>query len=397
MINEATRDFIHAHADDDVCRLALTAKAPPGVDLRAALGQIEGLRRLRHKAPHFASLPGVELPGRIPLEQCSGEATAAYKAALVGRIVVERGSMADLTGGLGVDFMALSPLFEASVYVEHNEELCALARSNFATSGLRGYSVVCGSAEEFTATMKPTNFVFIDPARRMGNNRKAVLLSDCSPDVTKLLPALRLRCRYLMLKLSPMLDITAATVQLGNCREVHIVATAGEVKEIIVFIDFSADWETSITCCDTAAAPGGFLTFTRAEEHDATCVFTDEIGKFLYEPDATVLKAGAFKLMAQRFGLRKLHPNTHLYTSDEKKPGFTGRIFEVEAVTGFSKQDMRAIASRLGRANVTVRNFPLTAEELRNRLKLKEGGESRVFAATIASGRHVLIVCRPVK
>lgn len=396
MINEETRAFIAAHASDDVRRLALNAKVAEGVDLRAALVQIEGAQRLKYKAPRFAATAGVEFPERISLEQCSSEATAAYKADIIRRAVAARGCMADLTGGLGVDFMAMSPCFEKAVYVERNEELCALARNNFPAMGLGGFSVVCAEAEEFLSSMKPVDFMFLDPARRSNCNRKVVLLGDCTPDVTRLLPSIRERCSFLMLKLSPMLDISAAGAALGKCTEIHVVAVGGEVKEIIAFIDFSCESDTLIVCSDICGAQTFVFSFRMREERAAVCDFTDEIGNFLYEPAAPVLKAGAFRLPAQRYGLKKLHPNTHLYTSDEINRDFIGKIFKVESVVGFSKKEIKQLCSSLPQANVAVRNFPMQAEELRSRLRIKDGGDGYVFGVTLYSGRHVLVSCRLV-
>ena len=394
MINEVTRNFIAAHAGEDVRRLALQAKAPDGVDLRAALVQIEGRQRLANKAPQFSSTPGVEFPKRLPAEQCSSEATAAYKAATVERLVAQRAAMADLTGGLGIDFMAISPLFDKAAYVERNETLCSLARNNFAATGISNASITCGEATEFLAGMDNADFVFIDPARRDAANRKVVLLEDCTPDITAMLPRLKEKCRFVMIKLSPMLDISATIAKTGNCREVHVVAVNGEVKEIAVFIDFSFSGEAEIVCSDIRNGATESFTFRMSEEHAATCKFTDETGTFLYEPDATILKAGAFKLPAQRFGLKKLHPNTHLYTSDTKNPDFIGKIFKIEGVFGFSKKELRRLGDTLSCANVSVRNFPTPAEELQKRLHIKSGGETYIFGITLHSGKHAIIYCR---
>lgn len=394
MINEVTRNFIAAHADEDVRLLALQAKVSDGVDLRAALVQIEGRQRLANKAPRFSSTPGVEFPERLPAEQCSSEATATYKAATVERLVAQRAAMADLTGGLGIDFMAISPLFDKAAYVERNEALCSLARSNFAATGISNASITCGEATEFLAGMDNVDFVFMDPARRDAANRKVVLLEDCTPDITAMLPRLKEKCRFVMIKLSPMLDISATIAKTGNCREVHVVAVNGEVKEIAVFIDFSFSGEAEIVCSDIRNVATESFTFRMSEEHAATCKFTDETGTFLYEPDATMLKAGAFRLPAQRFGLKKLHPNTHLYTSDTKNPDFIGKIFKIEGVFGFSKKELRRLGDTLPCANVSVRNFPTPAEELQKRLRIKNGGETYIFGTTLHSGKHAIIYCR---
>lgn len=394
MINEATRDFIAAHADEDVRRLALQAKVPDGVDLRAALVQIEGRQRLANKAPRFSSTLGIEFPERLSAEQCSSEATAAYKAATVERLVAQRAAMTDLTGGLGIDFMAMSPLFGSATYVERNEALCSLARNNFAAMGISNVSITCGEATEFLTGMDKTNFVFIDPARRDATNRKVVLLEDCTPDITAMLPQLKEKCRFVMIKLSPMLDISATITKTGNCREVHVVAVNGEVKEIVVFIDFSFSGEAEIVCSNIRGESTATFSFKMSEERSAICKFADETGDFLYEPDATILKAGAFKLPAQRFGLKKLHPNTHLYTSDTKNPDFIGKIFKIEGVFGFSKKELRRLGDTLPCANVSVRNFPTPAEELQKRLHIKNGGENYIFGTTLHSGKHAIIYCR---
>lgn len=394
MTNEATRNFIAAHAGEDVHRLALQSKVPDGVDLRAALVQIEGRQRLANKAPRFSSTPGVEFPERLPAEQCSGEATAAYKAATAKRLVAQRAAMADLTGGLGIDFMAMSPLFDKAAYVEHDEALCSLARNNFAATGIRNASITCSEAAEFLVGMGRTDFVFIDPARRDAANRKVVLLEDCTPDITAMLPLLKEKCRFVMIKLSPMLDISATIAKTGNCKEIHVVAVNGEVKEIAVFIDFSFSGEAEIVCSDISGGATESFIFRMSEEHATTCTFADETGIFLYEPDATILKAGAFRLPAQRFGLKKLHPNTHLYTSDVKNPDFIGKIFKIEGIFGFSKKELRRLGNTLACANVSVRNFPTPAEELQKRLRIKNGGENYIFGTTLHSGKHAIIYCR---
>lgn len=394
MISEETRAFIDAHLADDLRRLALSAKVPEGADLRAVLTQIEAVQLLKRKAPRLAMLKGAEFPGRAALEQCSGEAAAAYKAGIVRRAVPERGTMADLAGGLGVDFMAMSPLFAEAAYVDRDGELCDLARNNFKAAGMRKFSVVCADSEKLLQEMKPADFVFIDPARRIPGRRRAVLPGDCAPDVTKMLPFLERKCRFLMLKLSPMLDISAALRGTSGCRELHVVAVNGEVKEIISLSDFSGGSEALIVCSEISAAGTRSFSFRQREEREASCGFCDEIGAFLYEPAPAVLKAGAFRLTAQRYGLRKLHPNTHLYTSDEFNGSFMGKVFKVEGAAGFPGREARLLCKALPGADVAVRNFPVKAEELRRRLRVKAGGGSCIFGTTLRSGRRVLAVCR---
>ena len=332
-------------------------------------------------------------------EQCSSAETARYKAQVVEGLSVGRHSMADLTGGLGVDFSALAPLFDKAVYLERNAALCDIARTNFSEGLASGrVSVVCGDGlswlEEFSSEGKRLNLLFLDPARRDGAGRRVSAISDCQPDAAVSAPRLVEAAEAVMVKLSPMLDITLAVRQLRYVTQVHAVSLGRECKELLFVLDRNADGADPLIVAADAAASHPPFCFRQSEEAAAEARIASDIWKFLYEPSPAVMKAGAFKLVAARYGLEKLHPNTHLYTGKEYVAAFPGRRFEVESVMGFSKADVRTLkAATGGKANLAVRNFPGNAEEIRRRLKVKDGGLHYVFATTLADGRHVLIDC----
>lgn len=332
-------------------------------------------------------------------EQCSSTETARYKAQVVEELSVGRRSMADLTGGLGVDFSALAPLFDKAVYVERNADLCDIARMNFSEGLASGrISVVCGDGlswlEGFSSDVGRLNLLFLDPARRDGAGRRVSAISDCQPDAAASAPRLVEAAEAVMVKLSPMLDITLAVRQLRYVTQVHAVGLGRECKELLFILDRNSDGADPLIVAADAASAHPPFSFMQSEEAAAEARIAPDIGKYLYEPSPAVMKAGAFKLVATRYGLEKLHPNSHLYTSEEYVPDFPGRRFEVQAVMGFSKADVRTLKATVeGKANVAVRNFPGSAEEIRRRLKVKDGGRHYVFATTLADGRHVMTNC----
>ena len=213
-------------------------------------------------------------------------------------------------------------------------------------------------------------------------------LADCTPDIGHLAPALLSKAPAVMVKLSPMIDLHEAAAGLPGVAEIHVVADRGECKEVLILLRQNAGGEPRIICAD------GNFAFTASEEAAAATSYATAVGRYLYEPDASVLKAGAFRLTAQRYGVQKLHPNSHLYTAAHLVPDFPGRSFAVTASGGTGRRDLRVLLSGLTKANITVRNFPATVAELRKRWKLRDGGDTYLFATTLATGCHCLIACR---
>lgn len=385
---------IHELRKENISRLALRLSGHP--DAAFLLRQVEGWQRLSVKVPSWAAIEDLHYPHRLALEQCSGEAAARYKAELVCRLFPEGGdSMADLTGGLGVDFSFVAPHFKCAAYVERQAELCALAINNFPLLGLNHALVHHADGIEYLRQMQAVDLLFLDPARRDAAGRKTVLLEDCEPKVEELLPLLLEKSRVCILKLSTMLDLHQALQALQCVAEVHVFAEHGECKDLLLVLRQdcnNSDVSPVIHCADDAHR----FTFTADEELTAMPTYTSTLGTYLYEPSAAVLKAGAFKSLAQRFDVKKLHPNSHLYTSDTLHADFPGRAFSVERTCGFGKRELKAFCADTAQANLTVRNFPASVADLRKRLKLREGGNAYWFATTLADDSHCLIACRKV-
>ncbi len=392
----STRQFINDHSDDDVHHLLLQAARFPKVDMPFAVRQIEGRQKMRHKVPLFHTTDDLLYPARVSLEQASSQLTATYKASLCrGR------SFVDLTGGLGIDCYFISGNFETALYVEREEALCEVARHNFSVLGAGNIEVVHATAEDMLRTMPPVDCIFVDPSRRDAAGRKRVLLSDCSPDVGALADALLAKSKRVMVKLSPMMDIAALLRQLPATTEVHIVAVDNECKEILLVMQSASDSVVpSVHAVNLEGRDDGkqVFTFSLPEEAQTQIAYTSRLKRYLYEPNAAIMKGGAFKLVSRRFGLEKLHPNTHLYTADCFLPDFPGRVFEIVSDWGQAKKKWKVhVATLGGRINVVARNYPLTVNELKKRLKLSDGGSRYLFACTSADGRKFLIECERLR
>ena len=389
-MNEATADFIRAHADDDVRRVALKGTKDPDVDLTFALDQIAGRQTARRKLPSWAATDGIVYPPHLSMEQCSSEQTARYKARLAG----SGHRMVDLTGGFGVDFSFMAVAFDEAVYVEQQTVLCDIARQNFHLLGLQA-EVLCGDAVDYLRHMPHADLIYIDPARRDCQGQRTYGISDCTPDVVALQDVLVEKADRIIIKLSPMLDWRKAVqdLTLSLCvSEVHIVSVGNECKELLLVLSArsSDDTEPLLFCVNDDTVFTSQLFASKASKLERSPLTS----QFLYEPNASIMKAGCFEVVADAFGLSQVAPNSHLFTSDSPVDNFPGRTFEVERVTTMNKRDLREALSGLTQANIAVRNFPLSVAQLRQRLKLREGGSTYIFATTLADKSHVLLICR---
>ena len=389
MIDPQTAAFIREHIHDDVHTLSLQAARYPQVDMRMAATQIEGRRIAATKLPAWAAVDGVIYPVRLSMEQCSSEVTARYKASLV-----QGHKIADLTGGFGIDCSYLSDRFERTTYIERNEELCRIARHNFTLMGL-DIRVINGNSTEILPSLPHQDWIFIDPARRDGAGKKVVALSDCEPDVCQLEELLLEKATQVMIKCSPMLDITLAMHQLRSVSEVHVVSVSGECKELLLILS-SDTHKPRITTVNFQGKHVQTFAYMPEEEQEASCSYTATLERYLYEPNSSMMKAGCFRLPALRYGFHKLHRNTHLYTSDSLVPDFPGRVFEVKNIDGFGKNELKRLSSKLKKANIAVRNFPERADTLRKRLKMADGGDIYLFATTLADEKRVIVQCEKV-
>ena len=388
-LSEETILFIRQHAHDDVRTLALQAKKYPSVDMAEAVTQIAARQIAAVKLPSWYAIESLWYPKHLSMEQCSSEATALYKASLV-----QGKTLTDLTAGLGIDCSFLSRSFQQTDYVERQEVLCELAVHNFPILGLN-IRVHHQDGVDYLHQMEPVDCLFLDPARRDGHGGKTVAIADCEPDVGALESLLVSKAKQVMVKLSPMLDLSLALKTLHTVNEVHIVSVNNECKELLLILQKEPLDGPIQVHCEHILSSGTHQhdLFMLDEEKHALCAMAEEVGNYLYEPNASILKAGAYRSLTQHYPVKKLHVSSHLYTSDEAVPDFPGRVFRVEAVSGFGKKELKAFLGGLDKANLTIRNFPSSVADLRKRLKLKEGGDAYLFATTLANEQKVLIQC----
>ena len=396
-----TAEFIREYRERDIRQLALQANRFPDVDMPYALDQIQGWQIARRKLPKWAACDGVIFPPHLSMEQCSSEPTAQYKLNLAmewAERVGHASSMTDLTGGFGVDFSFTSCAFAAATYVERNEQLCHIVEHNLPLLGLNNATVVCADAVEYLSTVEPQTMLFLDPARRDEHGAKTVMLADCTPDVVQLLPKLLEKSRFTMLKLSPMLDWHKAVDDLqGTVREVHIVSVGGECKELLLVLSTVVESELKVYCADLSTASDTSSLFVYTPDSSApvaNSTFNIQHSTFLFEPNASIMKAGCFDELAAAYGVSPVSRNSHLFLSDEPVEDFPGRSFVVERVTTMNKGELRKALVGIEKANIATRNFPLTVAELRKRLKIKDGGDVYIFATTTAEGEHLLLISR---
>ncbi|WP_209331375.1 class I SAM-dependent methyltransferase [Lunatimonas salinarum] len=388
--NESLRQFVQDNLDGDPAHLLLTHRGKTSFDLKLAIQQIQARQRLRNKVPSWAQHADLIFPASLSLEQASSEVTARYKASLV------RGNtLIDLTGGLGVDAFFLSQSFAKTDYVERQPELAELAAHNFsqlAPDTIRvhtgdGLALLANSSEKY-------DLIYLDPARRGGHNQKMVRLEDCEPNLIAHWSLLTQKGHAVLAKVSPMLDIKGALASLPDIQQVWIVAHKNEVKELLLF------WEAGksvsnpyIHCVDIRPMETRTFSFTYPEEEEAQVEYGDA-GEFLIEPQAAILKAGAFRSFAKRFGLRKLHPNSHLYSGTSVIEDLPGRVFRILQEMRQPKRELRELFPS-GVVNVITRNYALHAEDLKKKYRLQDGGNLFLIGTRSEAG-YRLFVCELV-
>ncbi len=424
MDTERFKNFILEHENDDMSRLLLSKGKWEDIDMDLAVNTIISRKKLKGKVPEWYAEPGLIFPARLSAEQCSSQATAEYKAGLARRLYREtlQGStgntgkagigglrIADLTGGLGVDSLAFSKAAEHVLYNEMNPLLADAAAHNFRLLGADNITVSCkalepgslgeilnGSYAVSREKKEPcTDFcpdiIYLDPARRDDAGRKVFLLEDCRPDVLRLEDELLAASRFLIVKLSPMADLTMVSSRLGSvCREIHIVSSGGECKELLAVADREYRGECSIVSVNDAGTEEGCFRFMMPEEKAAEAIFPageDEAANaaYLFEPGKSLLKSGAYNLISAVFGIMKLSRNTHLYLFNDPAmvqtlEGF-GKTFRVLDVFPMNGQGIRLAASRYHEAEVTARNIRMTSDQLRKKLGAKPSDRYHIFGA----------------
>ncbi len=382
-------DIIRQHIGDDVYALSMRSHWHEPYAKAWLVMQIQARQKAKSKLPSWYGNFDLLFPPPLSVEQCSSELAADYKASLV-----EGGTLADLTGGMGIDSAAFARRCSRVIFIEKDEGVAETARYNFDILGLDHVEVHHGDCAEILPTLPAVDHIYIDPARRK-EGRKVFRLADCEPDLLALLPVIWQKTNHVIVKLSPMFDLTEVQRQLPQTTAIHVVAVRGEVKELLVELCRNGAQTPVLACVDLA---DGVAPRIERWERGTTVEmpYSLPLG-YLYEPHAAVLKAGLMDALAARDGLFKLQKNSHLYTSDALHSDYFGRVFQVEAVFGMGKAELKEGLSGVTAAGITVRNFPLGAEPLRKRLKLCDGGDVTIFASTLCDGRHALLRCRPVR
>lgn len=390
-MNEETKKFILEHLDKDVYKLGLKAVHDPEIDVKFALQQISGRQQIRYKVPTFYENNEIIYPKRLSLEQSSSELSAGYKAD-----IIKGKSLIDLTGGLGIDCFFLSKNFEKTTYIEQQKELCEIAVKNFNALNSNIEVVNCNS-EDYIHKISTTDTIYVDPARRDYNGKKMVLLQDCSPDIERLVPRLLEKVNTILIKLSPMLDISTVLSNIPDVKEIHVLAIENECKEIIVLIEKNNNAAAPIIKAVNLSKKGNqSFEYYIENEQKNNISYTSILKDYLYEPNAAIMKSGGFKTLSINYNIQKLHPNTHLYTSDKRISDFPGRIFRIVRIWSETQKELKKHAKSLGKANLTTRNYPVKAEELKKKLKLSDGGNCYLFACTPADNKKIILECEKI-
>lgn len=391
LLQVQVQKFIFEHEAEDEIDLLLKHTTIQGIPTKLVADQISGRRKAKLKLPTWYATKNIIYPPSVNVEQCSSEATATFKVDLLKQnIKSDFDKVVDLTGGFGVDSFFLSSLFREVDYIEPDENLFEITRHNHNTlQEIRIPACPAGrqnlecriqhhrtTAEDFLATTKDNfDLVYIDPSRRTKGNQKIFRFADCVPNITQLQDIVFQKADRLLVKASPMLDLLQGIKELKHVEKVFIVAVENECKEVLFLCRKGFEGEPAIEAVDLSdTANQDFISFDflLSEEKSSTAEFSNPL-RYLYEPNAAILKAGAFKLIANRFSLKKIQQHTHLYTSENLITGFPGRIFEIEALI---KPDAKVVRQQFpeGKANVVTRNYPLSPDELKKKTGLKDGG-----------------------
>ncbi|MEC3966118.1 THUMP-like domain-containing protein [Flagellimonas halotolerans] len=382
------QDFISKNISADTLSILLKKSVFQGVSQKELVEQIEAKKKSRDKLPTWFASSHIYYPSKLNIEQTSSESTAEYKARIVsGKTLV------DLTGGFGVDSYFFSKKMASVIHCEINSELSEIAAHNFKVLGRN--NIKCLPEDGITFLKESTqnfDWTYVDPSRRSDKKGKVFLLEDCLPDVPEHLPLIFERTQHILLKTSPLLDIKKGIGELEFVKEVHVVATNNEVKELLFVLEKGYNGSIGIKTVNLLPDRTDEFNF-KLEEEQNTAIDFGEPSAHLYEPNAAILKSGGFKSVAKTYKLKKLHPHSHLYTADTLVD-FPGRRFTIEKTLPYSKKSIRSMA--VPKANITTRNFPLSVAELRKRHTIKDGGETYLFFTTDINDNLIFLLCKKI-
>ena len=388
ILKPGVQQYILNFKRGDILAVAFKKQLFPGIENKELVQQLEGRRKCQKKLPLWYCTRGIYYPSKRALEQSSSQQTAIYKSELVsGKTLI------DITGGFGVDSFFLSQRVEHLYYCEKTEELASICMHNFEVLGAQN---IQGSNIDGLKYLKQTNekvdWIYLDPSRRDRLAKKVFLLEDAEPTLPSTLPLLWQKSDNLLIKTSPLLDISAGLKALEFVKELHILAIRNEVKELLWVLKKDFVEATTILAVNLLEKKTQVFSFTIQEERSSISEFSHCLA-YLYEPNAAIMKSGAFKLVAARYGLKKLHEHTHLYTSDALVE-FPGKRFRLETSFKYSRRNIKK--SGVQKANIISRNFPHSVAELRKKHGITDGGDISMFFTTNPDDHLVVLQCRPI-
>lgn len=424
-MNPDIKRYIIEHQDDDLDKLALALHSRDVLEKEFILKQLTGRQKIQKKVLTFFNQPDLLYPRKLSLEQSSSELTATYKANLVSG-----NKMADLTGGFGVDFFFIGSKFSRSYYIEQQQELCEIAQENFKLLGMRDFEIIHADAAKFVENSEELDLIFADPHRRSSAGGKVFRIGDCEPDMTRLLPVLLPKSRKVMIKLSPMLDIHQGLEDLNNClivndmvkkykvisdkldkngsmgavSQVHVISVDNECKELLFVLEADCKDKLKMFAVNLSEKfPVEKTEYWADEEISAFVEMVGQdsdpekfIGQYLYEPNASLMKAGAFKLISSMYGVKKLHQNTHLYISESENMEFPGRKFKILKSFAYNKNAMKEMMQDYPASSIAVRNFPMSAVDLRKKHKIRESNKIFLFACRYLNEENIVFICEKI-
>ncbi len=386
MHNQKIKEFIAANLTASITELLL--KLGKDKDLQFAVSQISARQKIKDKLPSFYSNLDIILPSSIPLEQSSSEITALYKSQ-----ILDFDTSCDLTGGLGIDSIFLAKKSKKHIYIEQNSDLASIFKNNSETLFYRNIEVLNSDSRSFLKSIESVpNLIYMDPARRSAAGQKTYFLEDTLPNPLDVMELIKDRYRYVMIKTSPMLDISRALSQLGNVKEVHIVSVKNDCKELLFILERAYKGTVKYKTVNFVSdANQQLLSF---EENCGDLVISSP-KKYIYEANASISKLSFWKALADRFNLSALDINTHIYTSDECIQDFPGRVFELIKSTKINKKELQQ-ALPMKKANISIKNVPLNITEFKKKTGIKEGGDKYIFVVKSTQLGNICLICKKV-
>lgn len=388
ILNTINQEFINNNINSNTADLLLKKNHHQDVDIKLLVEQIEAKQRCKTKLPTWFNTEKIYYPNKLNIEQTSSEVTAKYKSSLI-----TGNSIIDLTGGFGIDCYYFSKKFKEVTHCEINSELSKIVSHNYKELGVNTIETITNDGiSQLLNNNKQYDWVYIDPSRRHDTKGKVFFLKDCLPDVPKHLNTIFNHTNNVMIKTSPLLDISVGISELNYVKTIHIIAVNNEVKELLWILEKGVEAETTIKTVNINKTVEETFDFKLNEEQAITTNFSEPL-TYLYEPNAAVLKSGGFKSVSKQLNVLKLHQHTHLYTLQELVE-FPGRCFKIELVLPYNKQLLKK--ELLEKANISTRNFPEAVQQIRKKFKIKDGGDTYVFFTTNLHNEKIVIICKKV-